>query len=70
MKIQDDPKKQSYIGLLEHYNINLKSNDYNYRYYESAIRKSQNTLPTLQKNTVNLMMTKEQIKLLSEVTFK
>ena len=56
--------------MLKHCNINLKSNDYNYKYYESAIRKSQNTLPTLQKNTANLMMTEEQIKLLSEVTFK
>ena len=62
--------RQSYKRLLEHYNINLKSNDYNYRYYESAIRKCQNKQPTFQKNTVNLMMTEEQIKLLSKVAFK
>ena len=71
MKLQADPKnRKSYIRLLEHYNINLKSIDYIYNYYESAIRKSKNRLPTLQKNTVNWMMTKEQIKLLGEVTFK
>ena len=38
MKLQVDPKsRKSYKKLLEHYNINLKSNDYKYRYYESAI---------------------------------
>ena len=71
MKLQADPKnKKNYKRLIEHYNINLKSNDYIYKYYISAIRKSKNTLPTLQKNTLNLMITEEQIKLLSEVTFK
>ena len=40
MKIQDDPKKQSYIGLLEHYNINLKSNDYIYKYHDLRLGKA------------------------------
>ena len=43
MKLQVDHKsRQSYKRLLEHFNINLKSNDYINKYYESAIKKSQN----------------------------
>ena len=71
MKLQVDPKnRQSYKRLLEHYNINLKSNDDIYGYYESAIRKSRGILPTFQMTTANLMMIEEKIKLLSEVTFR
>ena len=68
MKLQVDSKsRKSDKRLLEHYYINLKSNDYIYKYYQSFIKKKQTTL---KKNTLNLMMTEEQIKLLSEVTFK
>ena len=46
MELQADPKnRQSYKRLLEHSNINLKSNDDIYEYYESAIRKSQGIQP-------------------------
>ena len=35
--------------MLEHCNINLKSNDYNYKYYESAIRKRKEHTTNLPK---------------------
>ena len=71
MELQVDPKnRQSYKRLLDHYNINLKSNEDIYKYYKSVNRKSQSILPTFQKTTANLMMIEEKIKLLSEVTFK
>ena len=48
MELRADPKKkQSYKRLLEHYNINLKSNNDSYKYHESVIKKSQSILPTL-----------------------
>ena len=41
IELQDDPKnRQSYKRLIEYYNINLKSNDDIYGYYEFAIRKT------------------------------
>ena len=70
IKLQADHKnRQRYKSLLEYENVNLKSNDDIYKFYKSNIKKSQSILPTFRKTTANLIMTREQIKLLSEVIF-
>ena len=61
MELQADLKsRQSYKRLLDHYNINLKSNDDIYAYYESAITKSQSIHQSF-KNIADLMMKEEKI---------
>ena len=71
MKLQADPKNsQSYKRLLEHCNINLKSIEGIKKYYASSMNKIHNMLLIFQISIVNLMMTEEQIKVLSVIEYK